>query len=80
MSIIKKRLISVINVLEKNAVQSRSFNEYLPIGSPEILVENLSRWGSDEILIQCFDTRMCIFDCHCQIAFLLAQCQFLHVC
>lgn len=55
MSIIKKRLISVINVLEKNAVQSRSFNEYLPIGSPEILVENLSRWGSDEILIQCFD-------------------------
>ena len=55
MSFLKKRLISVINIFDKIAVQSKSFNKYLPIGSPEILVENLSRWGSDEILLQFFD-------------------------
>ena len=50
-----KRLISVVSILDEQVVQSKSFNYYLPVGSPEIVVENLTRWGSDEILIQCFN-------------------------
>lgn len=55
MNLTKKRLISAINIFDKIAVQSKSFKDYLPIGSPEILVENLSRWNSDEILLQFFN-------------------------
>lgn len=33
------------------AVQSFGYKKYLPLGSPEILVENLSRWGVDEIAV-----------------------------
>ena len=51
----KKRLISVVSILDNQVVQSKSFNYYLPVGSPEIVVENLTRWGSDEVLIQCFN-------------------------
>ena len=29
--------------------------KYLPIGSPECVIQNLDRWGVDEILIQCID-------------------------
>ena len=32
-------------------VQSIGFKSYLPIGSPDISVENLARWNSDEILV-----------------------------
>ena len=54
MSNLKKRLISVVSILDEMVVQSKGFKKYLPIGSPEIVVENLARWGSDEILVQCF--------------------------
>ncbi|MBK78264.1 MAG: hypothetical protein CMC88_04055 [Flavobacteriaceae bacterium] len=52
---VKKRLIGLITVKDGLAVQSFSYNNYLPIGRPECLVENLDRWGADEILIQVID-------------------------
>lgn len=52
---IKKRLIGVVTVLDGLAVQSFGYRRYLPLGRPEILVENLDRWGADEILVQCID-------------------------
>ena len=55
MSKYKKRLISVISILDNLVVQSKNYKTYLPIGEPKIVVENLARWGSDEILIQCFN-------------------------
>jgi len=48
---LRKRLIGTIIIKEGIAVQSIGFNKYLPIGSPEYLVENLHRWGVDEIII-----------------------------
>lgn len=36
-------------------MQSFGYCRYLPLGRPEILVENLDRWGADEILVQCID-------------------------
>ncbi|GIZ51301.1 HisA/HisF-related TIM barrel protein [Noviherbaspirillum aridicola] len=52
---IKKRLIGVVTVRDGLAVQSFGYRRYLPLGRPEILVENLDRWGADEILVQCTD-------------------------
>ncbi len=52
---LKKRIIGVITVKNGWAVQSVSFERYLPLGRPELLAENLDRWGVDEILIQCID-------------------------
>lgn len=52
---LKKRLIGVITVRQGWAVQSIGYNKYLPLGRPEVLAENLDRWGVDEILIQCID-------------------------
>ena len=52
---LKKRLIGVITVKDGLAVQSFGYNRYLPLGAPAILVENLDRWGVDEILLQCID-------------------------
>lgn len=37
------------------AVQSFGYHRYLPLGRPEILAENLDRWGVDEIVVQCID-------------------------
>jgi len=48
---LKKRLIGVITIKNGWAVQSFGFNRYLPIGKPEIVAENLDRWGADEILL-----------------------------
>jgi cyclase len=53
--VLKKRLIGVVTVRQGWAVQSFGYNRYLPLGKPEILVENLDRWGADEILISCID-------------------------
>jgi cyclase len=36
-------------------VQSIGYQRYLPLGHPEVVVENLDRWGVDEILLQCID-------------------------
>lgn len=52
---IKKRLIGVVTVLNGWAVQSIGYKKYLPLGKPECIVENLDRWGADEILIQVID-------------------------
>ncbi len=52
---LKKRIIGSIAVLNGWAVQSTSYNSYLPLGRPEVIAENLDRWGADEILIQCID-------------------------
>ena len=52
---IKKRLVGVVTVRDGWAVQSFGYRRYLPLGRPEVLAENLDRWGADEILIQCID-------------------------
>ncbi len=52
---IRKRLIGVITVKGGWAVQSFGYARHLPLGRPEILAENLDRWGADEILVQCID-------------------------
>lgn len=52
---LKKRLIGVVTVRRGWAVQSFGYRRWLPLGRPEVLVENLDRWGVDEILLQCID-------------------------
>ncbi len=52
---LKKRLIGVVTVRNGWAVQSFGYGRYLPLGKPECLVENLDRWGADEILVQVID-------------------------
>lgn len=52
---LKKRVIGSIIVKNGWAVQSIGYESYLPLGRPEILAENLDRWGADEIIIQCID-------------------------
>ena len=51
----KRRLIGVITVKEGIAVQSFSYNKYLPIGKPEIVAKNFDRWGADEIILNVID-------------------------
>lgn len=52
---LKKRLIGVVTVKDGWAVQSFGYKRYLPLGKPECLIENLDRWGADEILVQVID-------------------------
>lgn len=52
---LKKRLIGVVTVKHGWAVQSFGYRRHLPLGRPEVLVQNLDRWGADEILVQCID-------------------------
>jgi len=52
---LKKRLIGVVTVRNGWAVQSFGYRRYLPLGKPECLVDNLDRWGADEILVQVID-------------------------
>lgn len=52
---IKKRLIGVVTVKDGWAVQSFGYGRYLPLGRPEVLVQNLDRWSADEIMLQCID-------------------------
>lgn len=52
---IKKRLVGVITVKNGWAVQSFGYRRHLPLGRPEVIAENLDRWGVDEILLQCVD-------------------------
>ncbi len=55
---LKKRLVGVVVVKNGWAVQSFGYRRYLPLGKPECLVENLDRWGADEILVQVIDRSM----------------------
>jgi imidazole glycerol-phosphate synthase subunit HisF len=52
---LKKRLVGVVTVRDCLAVQSFGFKSYLPLGRPEVLIENFDRWGADEILVQVID-------------------------
>ncbi|MBP6899838.1 MAG: hypothetical protein KBC73_07120 [Burkholderiaceae bacterium] len=52
---IRKRLVGVITVKQGWAVQSIGYKQHLPMGRPEVVAENLDRWGVDEILLQCID-------------------------
>jgi cyclase len=52
---IKKRLIGVVTIRNNMAVQSFGYDKYLPLGNPVNLIENLDRWGADEILVQVID-------------------------
>ena len=52
---LKKRLLGVVIVKDGWAVQSFGYRRYLPLGKPECLVENLDRWGADEILVLSID-------------------------
>lgn len=52
---LKKRLIGVVTIKNGWAVQSFGYRRYLPLGKPECMVENLDRWGADEILVQVID-------------------------
>ena len=46
-----KRLVGVITVHNNWAVQSIGFENYLPLGKPEVIAENYDRWQLDEILV-----------------------------
>ena len=52
---LKKRIIGGIIVRRDIAVQSYNYKSYLPLGKPEILVENLDNWGVDEIVLTVID-------------------------
>ena len=52
---LRKRLVGVITVKNGWAVQSFGYRRHLPLGKPEILAENLDRWGADEIILQSID-------------------------
>ena len=52
---LKKRLIGVVTIKNKRVVQSYNYDKYLPLGSPECIVENLDRWCVDEIFVQVID-------------------------
>lgn len=58
---LKKRLIGVVTLKNGRAVQSIGYKRWLPLGSAECLVENLDRWGADEILVLSIDrTKQCL--------------------
>ena len=52
---IKKRLTGTVTIKNGLVVQSFGYNQYLPIGKPKVVIENLDRWGCDEIFIQILD-------------------------
>lgn len=52
---LKKRIAGVVVVKDGWAVQSFGYSRHLPLGRPECLVENLDRWGADEIIVLCLD-------------------------
>lgn len=51
----KTRLVAMVTIRDGIVVQSFSYKNYLPVGSPEIICENLSHWGADEIIISFID-------------------------
>jgi cyclase len=52
---LRKRLIGVVTLKDGRAVQSFGYGRWLPLGSAERVVENLDRWGADEILVLATD-------------------------
>ena len=47
----KKRIVPIVIVKDGIVVQSIQFKKYLPVGKPEVVIENLDRWGADEIIM-----------------------------
>lgn len=45
----------MVTIKDGWVVQSFGYHKYLPIGKAECVVENLDRWGADEILLQVID-------------------------
>ena len=41
---LKKRIIATIIIHNGIVVQSKKFNNYLPVGSPEITAEAFNKW------------------------------------
>lgn len=48
---IKKRIIGAVVVKNDRVVQSFSYSKYLPVGSVNAIIQNLDRWGVDDILL-----------------------------
>lgn len=48
---LKKRVIALLVVRNGIVVQSIGFQRYLPVGSIDVAVEFLSKWGIDEIIL-----------------------------
>jgi len=55
---LKKRLIGVVTIRNGWVVQSFGYKRFLPIGDPVCVVENLDRWGVDEIFVQVIDRHL----------------------
>jgi imidazole glycerol-phosphate synthase subunit HisF len=53
--VLKKRIMGVVTVKSGWAVQSFGYQDYLPLGKPEVVVKNLDNWGVDEIFVQVID-------------------------
>lgn len=52
---LKNRFSAVVTVKNDIVVQSFKFNEYLPIGKPKIILNNLCEWKADEIILLSLD-------------------------
>lgn len=52
---LRKRLLGAVVVRQGWAVQSFGYRRWLPLGTPECLVENLDRWGADGIVVLAID-------------------------
>jgi imidazole glycerol-phosphate synthase subunit HisF len=48
---LKRRIIAVVLVRDRHAVQSIDFQRYLPVADPCISVEYYDAWGADEIVL-----------------------------
>lgn len=53
-----KRIIGTVIVKNNLAVQSIGFKNYLPIGCPLKIIENLNRWEVDEIILKDIDASL----------------------
>ena len=50
-SLMIKRIVGVITIMNNWAVQSIGYNTYRPLGRPEVIAQNLDRWQLEEIVI-----------------------------
>ena len=46
-----RRIIGKILLNGELAIQSKGFQQFLPLGKPEIIAQSLDEWGVDEIVI-----------------------------
>lgn len=48
---IKKRIAAAVVVKNNRVIQSFAFTKYLPVGSVDTIIQNLDRWGVDDIMV-----------------------------